>query len=234
MKNEKTFVISLGGSVIIPKPEEINILFLKKFRKLILKFLKKRCRFIIITGGGKICRFYQGAAEKIVKVVPEDKDWLGIHCTRLNAHLLRTIFRNESCPVIMDNPFKKVDKKLLKKPIIIGAGWRPGWSTDYDTVLLAKRFGIKQIINMSNISFIYDRDVNRFKNAKKFLKLSWTDYCNLITKKWTPGLSSPIDPIAAKAAQKFNIKAFVIKGTDLNNLENIFEGKKFKGTIVGD
>lgn len=234
MKNKKTFVISLGGSVIIPKPEEINILFLKKFRKLILKFLKKGYCFVIVVGGGKICRFYQEAAEKIVKVVPDDQDWLGIHCTRLNAHLLRTIFREESCPVIMDNPFKKVDKKLLSKPIIIGAGWRPGWSTDYDTVLLAKRFGIKQFINMSNIRFIYDRDVNRFKNAKKFLNISWQDYRNLITKKWTPGLSSPIDPIAAKAAQKFKIRAIVAKGEDLRNLERIFEGKNFTGTIISN
>lgn len=233
MKNEKIFVISLGGSVIVPKPEEINVPFLKEFRKLILKFLKKRCRFVIVVGGGKICRFYQAAAERVVKVIPEDQDWLGIHCTRLNAHLLRTIFREECCPVILDNPFKKVPKNFLEKPVIIGAGWRPGSSTDYDTILLAKKFGVKRIINLSNIPFVYDRDVNKFKSVKKFLDISWPEYRKLITEKWTPGLSAPFDPIAAKMAQKLNIKAVVIKGTDLRNLENIFEGKEFKGTTIG-
>jgi uridylate kinase len=232
MKNQKTFVISLGGSVIIPKPDEINVLFLRQFRKLILKFLKKGYRFVIVTGGGKICRFYQGAAEKITKVVPDDQDWIGIHCTRLNAHLLRTIFRKEACPVIFEDPFKKISKKLLEKPVIIGAGWRPGWSTDYDAVLLAKRFGVDKIINASNVSFVFNHDVNKFKNAKKIPEISWAGYRKLIAKKWTPGLSSPIDPIAAKTAQKLGIKAIVVDGTNLKNLENIFKGDKFEGTVI--
>lgn len=51
--NSKTIVISLGGSIISPEFGKIDINFLKKFRKLILKFLKKRFKFIIIVGGGK-------------------------------------------------------------------------------------------------------------------------------------------------------------------------------------
>jgi hypothetical protein len=31
----------------------------------------------------------------------EDLDWLGVHATRLNAHLFRTIFRDLAHPVIL-------------------------------------------------------------------------------------------------------------------------------------
>ena len=233
MENQKTIIISLGGSIIVPRPGEINIRFLKKFRKLILKYIKRDFRFIIVAGGGKICRVYQKAADLITKVSYEDMDWLGIHTTRLNAHLLRTIFRKEACPVVFDNPFKKIKKEFFKKPVIVASGWRPGCSTDYDSVLLAKRFKVKEIINAGNIPFAYSKDPKRYKNAIQIKKISWEDYRKLVGSKWIPGLSTPFDPIASKFAQKLKIRTIITLGTDLKNFEKILLGKKFRGTVIG-
>ena len=229
MGHSKTIVISLGGSIISPKVGKININFLKNFRRLILKFLKKRFKFIIIVGGGKTCRLYQLAASKIVRLPNEDRDWLGIHTTRLNAHLLRTIFRKVAYPVILDDPKKplKNDWKLL-----VAAGWRPGWSTDYIAVLLSKRFKIKEIINVGDVSFIYDKDPDIYKNAKAFKKITWREYRNLVGSRWSPGLSTPFDPIAAKESQKLKIRTIIIRGTDLKNFERLLSNKKFRGTII--
>jgi len=232
MRNLKIIIIALGGSIIVPSAGKINVRFLKNFRKLILKFVKKGYRFIIIAGGGKVCRTYQGAAAKIIKVSYEDQDWIGIHATRLNAHLLRTIFKREALPVVLDNPFKKLKKELLKKPIIIAAGWRPGWSTDYISVLLAKRFKVKQIIDAGNIPFVYNKDLLKYKNATAIKKISWGNYRKLVGPKWIPGLPCPIDPIAAKEAQKLKIRAIVIRGTDLKNFERLLSDKKFRGTMI--
>ena len=88
MKKE-VIVISLGGSVIIP--DRIDIKFLKGFRKLIKSYLRKY-KFVLITGGGYTARLYQRAADSVVKLKSENLDWLGIHSTRLNAHLIKTIF----------------------------------------------------------------------------------------------------------------------------------------------
>jgi uridylate kinase len=46
----KLFVLSLGGSIIIP--DDIDTKFLKQFRAAILKQIKKGNRFVIVTGGG--------------------------------------------------------------------------------------------------------------------------------------------------------------------------------------
>jgi len=229
MKNSKTILIALGGSIICPQVGKINVAFLKKFKKLILKYLKKRFRFIIVTGGGKICRLYQKAATKIGKLPYEDMDWLGIHATRLNAHLLRTIFRREAYRVVLDNPHKPI-KNSWK--LLIAAGWRPGWSTDYIAVLLAKRFKIKEIIDAGNISFVYNKDPLKNKKVQPIKKISWKDYRKLISKRWLPGLAAPIDPFAARLAQKLKIRALIIQGTDLKNFENIFLDKNFRGTII--
>ena len=96
----KTVVISLGGSIIVP--DRIQVAFLKKFKEFILKFLKKDYKFIIVTGGGSTARNYIKAADRVTKINDEDKDWLGIHATRLNAHLLRTIFKKQAYPVVLD------------------------------------------------------------------------------------------------------------------------------------
>jgi len=244
MGDSKTIIIALGGSIICPQPgrhpptTQIDVNFLKKFKKLILKYLKRGYRFIIIAGGGKVCRVYQDAAAKIIRLPYEDMDWLGIHATRLNAHLLRTIFRKEAYPVVSDDPKKPVkgDWSLL-----IASGWRPGWSTDYISVLLAKRFRVKEIIDAGDIPFVYTKDPFKYKKARALGErkegggwvVSWKDYRKLVGPRWMPGLSVPIDPIAAKLAQKLKIRALIIKGTELKNLEKVLSGKKFRGTVIG-
>lgn len=229
METQKTILISLGGAIICPEAGKVNAGFLKEFRSLILKFIKKNYRFIIVAGGGQTCRFYQEAAKKIVNVLNEDLDWIGIHATRINAHLLRTIFRNVSYPVILDDPHKPIENHWK---LLIGAGWRPGCSSDYDSVLLAKRFGAQEIINASNTPYVYNKDFRKHKDAVPIKKIRWADYRKLIGSKWIPGMKAPFDPIASKEAQKSNIRVFIIKGTDIENFEGIISGKKFRGTII--
>jgi len=211
-------------------PDKINVNFLKKFRKLILKFTKRGKKFVIVAGGGKIARNYQKAAAKIIKITYEDLDWIGVHSTRLNAHLLRTIFFKESCPIILDNPYKPIH---TKKPIIIASGWKPGWSTDFISILLAKRFGAKEAIIAGKPPYVYDKDFMRYKDAKPFKKVDWKNYRKIIGSRWIPGMPSPVDPIGAKLAQKTKLKAIIIKGTNLKNFENLLLGKPFEGTVIG-
>lgn len=225
---QKIIVIALGGSIIVPG--QINIKFLKRFRKFVLEFLKKGIKFVIVAGGGAVSRSYIKAASDIKRISDEDKDWVGIHATRLNAHLLRTIFVKEACPVVLDNPFKSVESK--KYSLFIAAGWRPGWSTDYIAVLLAERFKVKNLIIASNIDYVYEKDIAKYKNSKPIKDITWSKYRRLIGEKWKPGMRAPVDPVAARLAAKLKMIVVVARGTDLKNLENILEGKKFKGTTI--
>jgi uridylate kinase len=226
---KKTIVISLGGSIIVP--EKIQAAFLKRFKEFILKLIKENYKFVIVAGGGATARQYQSAAEQISSITDEDKDWIGIHATRINAHLLRTIFKKQAYPVVLDSPHKTVKGKPYK--LYIASGWVPGFSTDYDAVLLAKRFGAKKVINASNIDYVYDKDVGKHKDAKPIKEIRWKDYRKLVGSKWKPGMNAPFDPIAARAAEKSKMKVIVVNGTNLKNLENIIKGKNFKGTVLG-
>lgn len=223
----KSIIISLGGSLIVP--EEIDVSFLKKLRGLILKHIKKGKKFIIIAGGGKVCRKYQKAASEITKLTKEDIDWLGIHSTRLNAQFLRTIFRKEAKHIVVKNPTKKI---AFSEGVLIASGWKPGCSTDYDAVLLAKNFGVKTILNLSNIKYVYTADPKFDKKAKPIKKLSWQEFRKIVGNEWDPGLNAPFDPVASKEAQKFSLRVVIMDGKDLKNLDNFLNGKKFKGTVI--
>ena len=137
MAKQKTFVIDLGGSVFAPNGngnKGINFIYLRQFEKFIRKQIAKKRRFFIVTGGGYVAREYRDAAIKAAgaDLTEEDLDWLGIHATRLNAHLIRTIFRDVAYERILKH-YDMVDKKAVHS-VVVCAGWRPGWSTDYCSV----------------------------------------------------------------------------------------------------
>jgi len=224
---ENLIVISLGGSLIVP--EEIDIDFLKDFRDLILSQVKKGKKFVIITGGGKICRKYQNVALELSTPSHEDLDWIGIASLRLNAELLRVIFGEYAYEKVIDNLSQDFS---FDKPIVIGSAYEPGQSTDWDSVLGAKTLGAKKIINLSNTDYVYDSDPKVNPNAKKIEQISWTEYRKLIPKDWNPGLNSPFDPIASEMAEKEGITVFIMNGKPIDNLANCLDGKKFNGTVI--
>ncbi len=228
--NKKTIIISLGGSLIVP--EEIDWKFIKKFKALIENQIEKGYKFILITGGGKTARKYIEAAAKVDAIANEDKDWIGIHATRMNAHFIRTIFREHAHPRINTNPHDLEDFYNFKENILVAAGWRPGFSTDYDAVVLAKYLDIKNIINLSNIDYVCDKDPRKFPDCKKIKEISWSGFRKMVGDKWDPGMNAPFDPIASKLAEEENIKVVIMNGKKIGNLENYLDGKKFSGTII--
>lgn len=212
-------------------PEGIDTKFLSSFNFFIRKFIKQGYRFIIVVGGGKLSRNYRDAGREILKheLTADDLDWLGIHTTRLNAHLVRTIFRDISHPRIA-----KHYEIILKteKPILVAGGWKPGWSTDYCAAILAEDYNISEIINLSNIDCVYSADPKLDQSAKPLGNISWKEYRKMIGDKWIPGMNAPFDPIASQKSQKLGLTVIVLNGRNLENLEKCLRGKEFVGTTI--
>ncbi len=222
----ETVVISLGGSAVCP--ESVDTQFVKNFATLIAAFAKKGRKFVLIVGGGRICRTYQKAAEEIAKVPDKDLDWIGIYATRLNAMLVCTAFGKLAVPELIE---RRGQVRKLTKPITISGGWFPGNSTDYVTTALAHDFGAKEVINVGKPRFVYDKNPDEYPEARAFREMSWKQYRVQSPKKWTPGFHAPVDPIAARFAEKDKLTMFVV-GTDLKNLAALLKGEEFEGTII--
>lgn len=224
-------IISVGGSLIVPH-EGIDVIFLSKFNEFIRDELAKNPnrQFFLVIGGGSTARSYRDAGEKVIghALSRDDLDWLGIHATRLNAQLIRTVFRDIAHPYIIKH-YEIIRK--VSEPVVVGAGWKPGWSTDYDAILLAEDYQVKKIVNLTNTEYVYDKDPKKFPDAKPIDTISWIDFRKLVGDKWIPGMNVPFDPIAAQKAEELDVTV-VIAGPDLDNLGRILKGETFKGTTI--
>ncbi len=226
----ETIVMSVGGSLIVPGA--IDTTFLTSLKKFIdMETTSKGRRFIIIAGGGRTARNYQDAAGAVSDLDAEDLDWMGIHATRLNGHLLRTIFRHTAHRVMITNPDEILDVPKNEK-VVIAAGYRPGSSTDLRAVQIAEKIGATKVVNLSNIDYVYTADPRTNTDAQKIENISWTDFRALIPADWDPGLSSPFDPIAAKVAQRDNIEVAIINGDKLDEVVKYLDGEEFIGTKI--
>ncbi|HCM82862.1 TPA: UMP kinase [Patescibacteria group bacterium] len=224
------YILSLGGSLVVPNGG-IDTQFLKEFNEFIRHQVSaKKRRFFITVGGGTIMRKYRDAATEVHGTISNaDLDWLGIHATRLNAQLVRTIFIDIADPRIIKH-YEIILK--IDKPVAIAAGWKPGWSTDYCAVTLCQDYGVRDMVNMSNVDKVYDKDPNKFPDAKPIDIISWKEYRKIAGDTWTPGLNLPFDPIASKLAQELGVTVKILNGKNLKNLETALDGKPFVGSTI--
>ena len=223
-------VISLGGSIVAP--DGVDETFLKAFLLLIRELLEKdeKQRYIFVVGGGGPARSWQKAYKNICSIVNDEQlDWIGIMATRLNAQLVRAVM-GEWC--IQDVATDPTRVEPLIGRVLVASGWKPGFSTDYDAVLLAERFHAGSVINLSNIEQVYTDDPKTNPEAKPIEKISWQDFCRMVGDEWTPGKNVPFDPVASRHAAKIGLKVIFAAGKNLENLKKILTGEEFIGTVI--
>ncbi|HUV06923.1 MAG TPA: UMP kinase [Spirochaetia bacterium] len=224
-------IISLGGSIIVP--DRVDVPFLKNFYGKIAAYLleEESRRVVIVCGGGAIAREYQGAYRELVpNSVTDSQDWIGIAATRLNAELLRQLFIVD-CPLpVVSDP---TEVSVFPGRVLIAAGWKPGFSTDYDTVVLAQKFSADFVVNLSNIAKVYSEDPKVNPHASPLDFISWQDFRAMVGDVWTPGINVPFDPVAADYASQISLKVIVAYGRDMENLDAILNGRDFEGTVIG-
>ncbi|MGC8662262.1 MAG: UMP kinase [Candidatus Micrarchaeia archaeon] len=222
----QTLCISLGGSVISNK-EGFNVAYLHKMSILLNKYNDKK--FIIVTGGGYTNRKYiellrkSGASEFVL-------DEVGIIFTKLNA-IAAKVFFNDAYPNIVSS-LDELKKIYVNNRVIFVSGLMPGITTDAVAVLACEAVGCSKIINVSEISGVYDRNPNQ-KGAKKLIKITHDKLIELAGKLDTREAKVPFifDLVACKLAKRSNIRVDFI-GSNLEELELAILGKKHNGSIA--
>src|SRR5258708_31195997 len=113
----------MGVSLVVR--DEIDNTFLSKLKMFIEKerAKHKNRQFFLVVGGGAVARKYRDAGRHVVghELTSDDQDWLGIHATKLNAHLVRTIFRDLAHPYIIKH-YEII--RRVTEPVVVAAGWK--------------------------------------------------------------------------------------------------------------
>lgn len=228
---DNTKVISLGGSLIAPAG--VDTAFLKSFTRIVRGYLEEdeKRKLIVVCGGGALAREYQKAYREVAgDPTDDDADWIGIKATHVNGELLRHLLSPYCAEPLVTDPEAV---SVFYGRVLVAAGWKPGFSTDYDAVLLARKFFADTVLNPTDVPRVFSADPRKDPQAKPFERMSWGEFKAVIGGDWTPGRKSPFDPVAARRASEDRLKVIVFLGTDLDNLENILRGRPFVGTTIG-
>lgn len=218
---KKRIVIKLSGRIFSMD----NVKMLKDYASFLVK-ISKICQPIIIAGGGNIARHYitharsSGADESTL-------DELGIEISRLNAKLLIYALKNKAYshpPTTLQEVRHAVDDGL----IVVTGGLHPGQSTNGTAALIAEKINAEQFLNATDVDGVYDKDPNKFKNAKKFKRIELKNLKNmLIHEDSIAGGYDLMDIVALKIIERSKIKTRILKA-DIKTLE-----KAIKGVDVG-
>ena len=57
----------------------------------------------------------------------------------------------------------------------------------------------------------FDKDPNKFKNAKKITEIDWKTFRrDIVGYEWIPGKNAPFDPTASGTAEKLGLKVSIL------------------------
>ncbi|TRZ70461.1 MAG: UMP kinase [Nitrosopumilaceae archaeon] len=218
---KKRIVIKLSGRIFSMD----NVKMLKDYASFLVK-ISKICQPIVIAGGGNIARHYitharsSGADESTL-------DELGIEISRLNAKLLIYALKNKAYshpPTTLQEVRHAVDDGL----IVVTGGLHPGQSTNGTAALIAEKINAEQFLNATDVDGVYDKDPNKFKNAKKFKRIELKNLKNMLVHEDSiAGGYDLMDIVALKIIERSKIKTRILKA-DIKILE-----KAIKGVDVG-
>ena len=218
---KKRIVIKLSGRIFSMD----NVKMLKDYASFLVK-ISKICQPIVIAGGGNIARHYitharsSGADESTL-------DELGIEISRLNAKLLIYALKNKAYshpPTTLQEVRHAVDDGL----IVVTGGLHPGQSTNGTAALIAEKIDAEQFLNATDVDGVYDKDPNKFKNAKKFKRIELKNLKNMLVHEDSiAGGYDLMDIVALKIIERSKIKTRILKA-DIKTLE-----KAIKGIDVG-
>jgi len=221
----KSIVISIGGSVILS--EEVTVSFLKKLSDLIKK-ISKQYKVFIVVGGGNVARKYiklgreLGFDEQIL-------DSLGIDITRVNAKLLTNFLEKSNTEI----PITTNEAKNIDKSIVVMGGTIPGHSTDMVSAELAEKIQADLFIIATNVDGIYDKDPNKYSDAKQIKEIKINQLIERFGTKWKmAGENTVVDGPALNIIKRAQLKTYVLNGKRLEQLEKAVNNQSFDGTII--
>lgn len=221
----ETIVISIGGSVIIS--EDADVSFFKKLVNLLNK-LSSKYKIFIVIGGGKTARKYIKLGREL-GLSEETLDDLGIKITRINAKLLTSIVETSNKKI----PSTTSEANKINKTIVIMGGTIPGHSTDLVGAELAEKSGADRFIIATNVDGIYDKDPNKYDDAKQLREISIEELIEKYGTGWNAaGNNVVIDGPALDVIDKIKIPTFVVNGKQLDQLEKAMTNQKFNGTKI--
>ena len=188
---------------------------------------KKKINICIVIGGGNIFRGLAASAEGMDRA---QADYMGMLATVLNSLALQNALEkiNVDTRVMSALPIQSICETYIRRRairhmekgriVICAAGTgNPYFSTDTAAALRAAELTCDVIYKATQVDGIYNKDPKKFKNAKKYDKISYKKYLNDNLKV--------MDSSAISVAKDNNIPIIVFSISEKDCLIKTYVGK---------
>ena len=152
------------------------------------KLLLKKTQICVVIGGGNIFRGLEASSQGMDRA---NADYMGMLATVLNGLALQNALEKIEVQTRVMSAFpiqsicetyirRRAIRHMEKNRIVIctaGTG-NPYFSTDTSAALRAAELDCGVIYKATQVDGIYDKDPKKFKNAKKYSKLTFKKYIN--------------------------------------------------------
>ncbi len=186
IKNKRVLVKFSGEALAGDNQFGIDIHVLDHIAKEIKSLVENDIEVGIVIGGGNIIRGVSAAQGGIIRRT--SGDYMGMLATVINAVAMQEALEHigletrvqsaiEIKEICESYIYRKAIRHLEKgRVVIFGAGTgNPFFTTDTAATLRAIEIGSDLIIKATKVDGIYDKDPNKFKDAKKLDTLSYND-----------------------------------------------------------
>ena len=227
-KNINRILLKLSGEALMGDDSYgIKLSIVDRIATDIKALSKKNIDICIVLGGGNIFRGLSASSEGMDRA---QADYMGMLATVLNSLALQNALEkiNIDTRVMSALPIQSICETYIRRRairhmekgrvVICAAGTgNPYFSTDTAAALRAAELDCNIIYKATQVDGIYDRDPKKFKNAKKYKKITYKKYLNDNLKV--------MDSSAITVAQDNNIPIIVFYITEKNCLIKTFSGK---------
>ena len=228
----KNILLKLSGESLMNESENINKEKTKEIAELIKRVHDMGINIGIVVGGGN---FFRGRSHQDMEAINADS--MGMLGTTMNALALRDAFTKTNLENVIFSPFdfheliemqteEELKEKYKKGTVVIFSGGTGhiGCSTDTAASMKAIMIGADVIIKLTNVDGVYDKDPNKYQDAKMYKTLTHQQVID------NPEIKV-MDLACIKDCQKENKDILVINFNDKENLIKVLKGEKI-GTVI--
>nr|WP_307905432.1 UMP kinase [Haliovirga abyssi] len=230
----KRILLKLSGEALMGNEKfGISGEIISSFASQIKEIVDMGVEVAVVIGGGNIFRGISGAAKGVDRVTG---DHMGMLATVINALALQNAIEKLgiSTRVLTAIEMQKIAEPYIKRRairhlekgrvVIFGAGiGNPYFTTDTAAALRAIEINAEILAKATKVEGVYDKDPVKYKEAKKYDKVSYSEVLN-------KGLKV-MDATAISLCMENNLPIVVFNSLVEGNIKKLVEGETI-GTLV--
>lgn len=224
--NKPRIVIKLSGSIF---NFETDFKLLNDYINIIKK-INEIYQPLIITGGGKIARFYINLSRSL-GFDESGLDLMGIQVSHLNAKLFISGLGDLCFPLTPHN-LDEISTAVITNKIVITGGLYPGQSTNATSALIAEKINAVKFFNATDVDGIFNLDPRTHPDATMYKSIDVKECIRILkVENSMAGTYDLMDLISLKVIERSRLPTVVFKSS-VDNLKKIILDHVKMGTEI--